>query len=236
MSKQKSRQTHRSLRSKSKVRTKTKALRPWTLDLGPWTINETEAGQAAAARPVSLSISWALERKVRAPQDTVVGNAHRPQGPGKCNRKQTARRGTGDSSPVPRRVRVKRCGKSAPAGQATGLARQTPPGARPRRKNDGQPSRAGPARKSFRVGRLRRRATVALEKWPLSTEPGLSARFGFHGRPKPLVSSHGRSSLRGSHATVPASPKKRFVVSIPPTWQVGRHQQSKKRCVACVRI
>ena len=30
------------------------------------------------------------ERKVRAPQDTVVGNAHRPQGPGKCNRKQTA--------------------------------------------------------------------------------------------------------------------------------------------------
>lgn len=29
-------------------------------------------------------------RKVRAPQGTVVGNAHRPQGPGKCNRKQTA--------------------------------------------------------------------------------------------------------------------------------------------------
>jgi hypothetical protein len=107
-----------------------------------------------------------------------VGNAHRPQGPGKCNRKQTAQRGTGDSSFVRRRVRVKRCGKSAPAGQATGLARQTPPGARPHRKNDGQPSRAGPARKSFRVGRLRRRATAALEKWSLSTEPGLSARFG----------------------------------------------------------
>jgi hypothetical protein len=38
------------------------------------------------------------ERKVRAPQDTVVGNAHRPtrpvrrsgEGQGKCNRKQTA--------------------------------------------------------------------------------------------------------------------------------------------------
>src|SRR6516225_9753987 len=27
------------------------------------------------------------ERKVRAPQDTVMGNAHRPQGQGKCNRK-----------------------------------------------------------------------------------------------------------------------------------------------------
>ena len=31
-------------------------------------------------------------RKVRAPQDTVVGNAHRPRGQGKCNRKQTASR------------------------------------------------------------------------------------------------------------------------------------------------
>jgi len=30
------------------------------------------------------------QRKVRAPQGRVVGNAHRPQGPGKCNRKQTA--------------------------------------------------------------------------------------------------------------------------------------------------
>jgi hypothetical protein len=129
-------------------------------------------------RPAVFRDRGSSERKVRAPQDTVVGNAHRPQGPGKCNRKQTARRGTDDSSFVRRRVRVKRCGKSAPAGQATGLARQTPPGARPRRKNDGQPSRAGPARKSFRVGRLRRRATAALEKWSLSTEPGLSARFG----------------------------------------------------------
>src|ERR1700726_711249 len=149
----------------------------WTLDLGLWTMNMIEAGQAAAARPMNLSISQASERKVRAPKDMVVGNAHRPQGPGKCNRKQTARRRAGDSSSARCRVRVKRCGKSAPAGQATGLARQTPPGARPRRKNDGQPSRAGPARKSFRVGCLRRRATAALEKWPLSTEPGLSARF-----------------------------------------------------------
>src|SRR4029079_15835752 len=30
------------------------------------------------------------ERKVRAPEDRVVGNADRPQGSGKCNRKQTA--------------------------------------------------------------------------------------------------------------------------------------------------
>jgi hypothetical protein len=30
------------------------------------------------------------ERKVRAPLSTMVDNVHRPQGPGKCNRKQTA--------------------------------------------------------------------------------------------------------------------------------------------------
>ena len=29
-------------------------------------------------------------RKVRAPQGRVVGNAHRPRGQGKCNRKETA--------------------------------------------------------------------------------------------------------------------------------------------------
>ncbi len=31
-------------------------------------------------------------RKVRAPQDRVVGNTHRPRGQGKCNRKETAAR------------------------------------------------------------------------------------------------------------------------------------------------
>ncbi len=41
-------------------------------------------------------------RKVRAPQDAVMGNAHRPRGQGKCNRKQTAMRASA------RTVRVKR--------------------------------------------------------------------------------------------------------------------------------
>jgi flavin reductase (DIM6/NTAB) family NADH-FMN oxidoreductase RutF len=35
-----------------------------------------------------------------------------------------------------------------------------------------------PARKPSRVGRLRRRVTAVLEKWPSPTEPGLQARFG----------------------------------------------------------
>ena len=56
------------------------------------------------------------ERKVRAPQDRVVANGDRPQGSGKCNRK----------IPPPRAsaaVRVKWCGKSAPAaGRLAGSA------------------------------------------------------------------------------------------------------------------
>ena len=53
----------------------------------------------------------------------------------KCNREQTAD-GPGDRS----QVRVKRCGKSAPAATVTSSARQTPPGARPSR-GHGRPVR-----------------------------------------------------------------------------------------------
>ena len=59
-----------------------------------------------------------------------MDNVHRSQDQGKCNRKQTA-----SCFVLARKqaVRVKRCGKSAPAGGATRLAWQTPPGARPNR-------------------------------------------------------------------------------------------------------
>src|SRR6478672_4242154 len=65
-------------------------------------------------------------------------------------------------------VRVKRCGKSAPAAGATRLARQTPPGARPSRASvlPQGGARADPARFGARVGCSRRRATGVLEKWP----------------------------------------------------------------------
>jgi len=43
-----------------------------------------------ARRPLWDGLWPVPGRKVRAPQDTVVGNAHRPRGPGKCHRKQTA--------------------------------------------------------------------------------------------------------------------------------------------------
>jgi hypothetical protein len=100
-----------------------------------------------AGRPLP---TW--ERKVRAPEDRVVGNTDRPQGPGKCNRKQTAARGMSPRL-VAAAVRVKRCGKSAPAAGATRLARQTPPGARPSRASAPFGAR-GLVRPPLRSGRL----------------------------------------------------------------------------------
>ena len=52
-------------------------------------VDRTAAGRAAMGRHIGL-VCGVGGRKVRAPQDMVMGNAHRPQGPGKCNRKQTA--------------------------------------------------------------------------------------------------------------------------------------------------
>ena len=70
-------------------------------------------------------------RKVRAPRDTVVGNAHRPQGQGKCNRKYTASRawqpveGVGHVFNVPNSQRRQARWKRAPRvfQRAAGSAR-----------------------------------------------------------------------------------------------------------------
>ena len=61
------------------------------------------------------------ERKVRASQDTVVGNSHQSQDSGKCNRK---------IPPGSRRVRVKWCGKSAPVFLVTRNANVNPVGSK----------------------------------------------------------------------------------------------------------
>jgi hypothetical protein len=84
------------------------------------------------------------------------------------------------ASGAPVAVRVKRRGKSSPAGWVTSLARQTPSGARPnkeaerlgrtrsggsnRRVPTAGRSRIGPVRHDFRVGRLRRQVTGVPEK------------------------------------------------------------------------
>src|SRR5690349_13732387 len=96
-------------------------------------------------------------RKVRTSQSRVIANSNPRRLAGKCHRKQTATLVV---------VRVKRCGKSAPAFRVTGVAWQTPPEARPRRPHLVRPRRRSrAARPSLRVGRLRHPATVCPDGW-----------------------------------------------------------------------
>ena len=57
------------------------------------------------------------QRKVRTPQGSAPGNARAGQPDGKWHRKYTARRSSSPQGRERRRVRVKRCGKSAPRGR-----------------------------------------------------------------------------------------------------------------------
>ena len=95
-------------------------------------------------------------RNVRTPQGRVLGNTQSGRLAGKCHREQTADGGSFGTA----QVRVKRCGKSAPAPGVTPVARQTPSGARPSR-GMGCPLRYDP-----RVGRKSGRVTVRREGWP----------------------------------------------------------------------
>jgi hypothetical protein len=97
-------------------------------------------------------------RKVRTSQSRVIANSNPRRLAGKCHRKQTATLVV---------VRVKRCGKSAPASRVTGVARQTPPEARSRRphRKVRPRRRLRVARPSLRVGRLRHPATVCPDGW-----------------------------------------------------------------------
>ena len=76
-------------------------------------------------------------------------------------------------------VRVKRCGKSAPAPGATPVARQTPPGARPSRGMGCPPA-------TPRVGRKSRRATAGREGWPSPGRPGTESGVQADSPPTPL--------------------------------------------------
>jgi len=73
------------------------------------------SGRVAGAPALDPGAVRSGVRKVRTGQGTVVGNANPARAEGKCHRKHTAR-----VDPVERptiRVRVKRCGKSAPRGR-----------------------------------------------------------------------------------------------------------------------
>ena len=56
---------------------------------------------------VGRAVAASTQRKVRAPQDKVPGNAWGARAHGQCHRKHTA-------DGLRAQVRVKRCGKSAP--------------------------------------------------------------------------------------------------------------------------
>jgi hypothetical protein len=86
---------------------------------------------------------------------------------------------TADSREPTASVRVKRCGKSAPAGEVTRSAWQTPPGARPNREQ----SRPDSLRLSGRLletasNRRPRGMIVATRGNARRTEPGLQVLFG----------------------------------------------------------
>ena len=106
-------------------------------------------------------------RKVGAPQGRMLASGQSGRPAGKCHREQTA---DGPSFWDREQVRVKRCGKSAPAAGVTWLARQTPSGARPNRERAARPptlpgrphrwmvthpdSRKGPVDRTPPIGRL----------------------------------------------------------------------------------
>ena len=114
-------------------------------------------GQAAACRALRRT----GPRNVRTPPGTVLGNTQSGRPAGKCHREQTADGGTGLRS-GPAQVRVKRCGKSAPAPGVTRAARQTPSGARPRRGRTARPQ-TPPGRPLEPAGNRRPRGMAATD-------------------------------------------------------------------------
>jgi hypothetical protein len=134
-------------------------------------------GQAAACR-ASLRRRTG-PRNVRTPPGRVLGNTQSGRPAGKCHREQTADGGI-DLRSGPAQVRVKRCGKSAPAPGVTRAARQTPPGARPDRGRTARPQ-TPPGRPLEPAGNRRPRGMAAGERRG-SSESGARHRIRRTGR------------------------------------------------------
>ena len=88
--------------------------------------------------------------------NTVPDNVRRGRPQGKCHRKQTA---------CLAQVRVKGWGKSPPRAWQHGVARQTPPGARPNRDDADRASRPAVSGPVIRVGCRRQRASAVPDEW-----------------------------------------------------------------------
>ena len=102
----------------------------------------------------------AESRKVRTSQSRVIANGNPRRLAGKCHRKQTATFAV---------VRVKRCGKSAPAFRVTGVARQTPPEARSRRPHYGAVAQAFEGCSPEPAGRPLEAPGDGVSRWMVAT-------------------------------------------------------------------
>ena len=136
--------------------------------------NGGDGESAGWSRRRSQQCRDTTSRKVGAPQGRVLANSQSRRLAGKCHREQTA---DGGALRGGAQVRVKRCGKSAPAPGVTRAARQTPLGARP---SVGRPARSvarGNPGASPQVGRT--------DGWPPS-----SARDGQNPAYRPTHRHH----------------------------------------------
>ena len=99
----------------------------------------------------------------------MIANGNPRRLAGKCHRKQTATLAV---------VRVKRCGKSAPAFRVTGVARQTPPEARSRRPHYGAVAQAFEGGSPEPAGRPLEAPGNGVSRWMVAAAPPLLKRGG----------------------------------------------------------
>ena len=169
-------------------------------------------------------------RKVGAPQGRVLACASRGDSQESATENRPPARVRLSS------VRVKRCGKSAPAFRVTGVARQTPPEARPRRPHLVRPRRRPrAARPSLRVGRLRHPATVCPDGWSpphrrdhsrwCGTESGLQANSSA----LCLAYSATRGRRRPQRIRAPSQSSERDLRAGLPSHVGGTHQTQTVR-------
>ena len=103
------------------------------------------------------AVRFGEERNVRAPPDRVPGNTRAGRPDGKCHRNIPSFLG---------RIRVKWCGKSAPASPVTGAWGKPHPEQGQIGGQSFPQGRGGSVRLRPRVGRLSPAATSGLERWP----------------------------------------------------------------------
>ena len=160
---------------------------------------------AAARRDAVASAAQARQphdprvvRKVRTPQGRVPGNAWARQRDGKCNRKQTA------DVPARAQVRVKRCGKSAPAARVTGRLGKPHPVQREQGAMRLPAESRVAARGSTATCRPRWMVITALGR----TESGLQARYR-----KPPPSGGGFPFARRSTEAIGGSTRRSLMIN-----------------------